>query len=96
MATELNLTNGTILKKGFIGFSWTTFFFGFFVPLLRGDWLWFILILIAQWFSYGFASIVMAFFYNKLYTRKLIEKDGFIPADDYSRQLLIMAGIYKD
>ncbi len=25
------------VKKGFVGFSWTMFFFGGFVPLLRGD-----------------------------------------------------------
>ena len=28
------------LKQAPIGFSWTNFFFGFFVPLFRGDWKW--------------------------------------------------------
>lgn len=31
-----NKNNGKI-KKGIVGFSWTTFFFGLFVPLLRRD-----------------------------------------------------------
>ena len=28
-----------------IGFSWSAFFFGAFVPLFRGDWKWFLIIL---------------------------------------------------
>lgn len=37
MAIEVNLEKYGHRKKGFIGFSWTSFFFGFFVPIFRGD-----------------------------------------------------------
>ena len=56
------------------GFSWTMLFFGIFVPLYRGDWKWFLIILIANIFTYGLASIVFAFIYNKIYINDLLEK----------------------
>ena len=56
------------------GFSWTMLFFGIFVPLYRGDWKWFLIILIANLFTYGLASIVFAFIYNKIYINDLLEK----------------------
>ena len=56
------------------GFSWTMLFFGIFVPLYRGDWKWFLIILIANIFTYGWASIVFAFIYNKIYINDLLEK----------------------
>ena len=37
MAVEVNLEKYGHRKKGFLGFSWTSFFFGFFVPIFRVD-----------------------------------------------------------
>ena len=56
------------------GFSWTMLFFGIFVPLYREDWKWFLIILIANIFTYGWASVVFAFIYNKIYINDLLEK----------------------
>ena len=56
------------------GFSWTMLFFGIFVPLCRGDWKWFLITLIANLFTYGLASVVFAFIYNKIYINDLLEK----------------------
>ncbi len=33
-------------KESYVGFSWTTFFFGPFVPLFRGDFKWFFIMLV--------------------------------------------------
>jgi|TARA_B100001964_G_C14162968_1_gene567653 hypothetical protein len=49
-------------------------FFGWFVPLLRGDWKWFFIMIIALWITFGFASFVLAFFYNKIYAQGMLRK----------------------
>ena len=56
------------------GFSWTMLFFGIFVPLCRGDWKWFLIILIANLFTYGLASVAFAFIYNKIDREEILEK----------------------
>lgn len=63
-----------IIKKGFFGFSWTTFFFGFFPALFRGDLKVAFLVCILQFITCGIAGIIWAFIYNKRYTLKLIER----------------------
>ena len=92
MAQMIVLEKNGIQKKSFIGFSWTTFFFGFFVPLIRGDIKWFLIMLILSFLSFGLAQFILCFLYNKFYTVNLLEK-GYSPADEFSRSILKIKGI---
>ncbi len=92
MAQMIVLEKNGIQKKSFVGFSWTTFFFGFFVPLIRGDIKWFLIMLILSFLSFGLAQFILCFLYNKFYTVNLLEK-GYSPADEFSRSILKIKGI---
>ena len=89
----INLKNNVgMIKSAKVGFSWTTLFFGIFVPLVRGDLKWAAIMLLVLICTLGFASIVFPFIYNKIYITGLIEK-GFKPADDFSKMVLRQKGI---
>ena len=74
-----NPTNG-LTRMGYFGFSWTYLFFGWFVPLIRGELgvaalhFFFTLITCGLW------QIVFAFLYNKQYMRRMLEK-GYVLKD---------------
>lgn len=71
-----------IMKDGIYGFSWTTFFFGCFPALFRGDFLTFVGTFVVLFFlglvTAGIGTFIgmfiWAFFYNSYYTKKLLEK----------------------
>jgi hypothetical protein len=60
-----------------IGFSFTTLFFGIFVPLLRGDVSGSIIMLIATFLTGGLAWLVFPFIYNEMYI-KALQKQGYV------------------
>lgn len=74
----ISMTNGVEIKRVPLGFSWTTFFFGGWVPLIRQDWLIGFILLIVGVITYGIAGIVMSFFYNKIYAKSLFDKGYYI------------------
>ena len=82
-----------IVKECKLGFSWTTFFFGIFPALFRGDWKWAIIMFIGNLVTAGFFSVVFSFFYNKIYIKEMLEK-GFFPANDFSQNALMSKGIF--
>jgi len=65
-----------VIKDAPVGFSWTTFFFGFFPALIRGDWMWALIMFVATWITFGISGIIFAFIYNRLYIQGLLKK-GF-------------------
>jgi hypothetical protein len=72
-----------------LGFSWVTLFFGIFVPLIRGHFTYFF-VLLALCFIGGLgifiAWFICPFFINETYYKWLISK-GYIPLKQYKEQL---------
>ncbi|GGD10370.1 DUF2628 domain-containing protein [Pontibacillus salipaludis] len=76
-----------LVKEVKLGFSWTTFFFGFIPALIRGDLKWavimFALAAVAGVFTFGLGAwvpgIIFSFVYNKIFIKELLEK-GYRPA----------------
>jgi len=61
-----------ILKHCFVGYSWTYFFFGFFVPIFRGEISIGIFHLIFSIVTFGLFQLVMPFLYNKQASVRLL------------------------
>jgi len=81
-----------VLKEAKLGFSWTMFFFGPLVPLVRGDMKWFLIGLLISILTSGLAWLVFPFVYNKIYLKELLEK-GYAPVNEYDQQALVELGI---
>jgi len=54
------------LKEAPLGFSWTTLIFGVFVPLIRGDWKWAIIMLLVGLVTLGISLLVFPLIYYEL------------------------------
>ena len=91
---KINLAHSTtgLQKRVKLGFSWTTFFFGFFPALLRGDLKWTLIMFLLMLVTFGLSGFYFIFAYNKIYIKGLMEK-GFRPADDKSEQALQRKGL---
>lgn len=93
---KINLKNKHTgaLEQAPTGFSWTCFFCGGFVPLIRaGDIGTFFLHAILSLLTLGIYHLFFCSGYNKKYIKHLIMQ-GFVPADEMATNFLQMNGMY--
>ena len=78
MKAKLKHESG-IIKEIKVGYSWTSFFFGFWIPVIRGQWSDFAIMLISAVPTCGILPFVWTFKINRRYCQQLLEK-GYKPA----------------
>lgn len=99
---KITLRRGADTKICSTGFSITTFFFGFFVPLFRGDFKHFLIFLglgivaiIGSFFTFGIAGIAINLFlcikYNSWYIQSLLDS-GYRAMDEITENWLKAEG----
>lgn len=97
MASEIHLTHPTGLNKtAYVGWSWTSFFFGGFPALFRGDILgfcvWFAASVALIVFTWGIGNVigwfVWAAIYNRWHSRRLVERGYVIGGAGQSAEML--------
>jgi hypothetical protein len=69
-----------LTKKGYFGYSWTYLFFGWFVPLFRGELGVAALHLLFTMFTFGLWQLIVSFIYNRQYMTRMLEK-GYLLKD---------------
>ena len=96
MATAVMIKHNQsgLVKKGYYGFSWTYLFFGWFVPLFRGELGVAALHLLFSMVTFGLWQIVMCFLYNKQYMTRMLTT-GWTLADtpDRNAQAAMKLGV---
>lgn len=71
-SVNLKHSNSGVNKSGYTGYCWTYFFFGFFVPIFRGEILIGVLHIIFSIVTLGLFQLIIPFLYNKQYTTRLL------------------------
>jgi hypothetical protein len=61
-----------LVKKGYLGFSWSYLFFGWLVPIYRGELAMGLLHLVITLFSAGLSQLIFPFIYNRQYMTRLL------------------------
>ena len=85
-----------INKNGFVGYCWTYFFFGFFVPIFRGEISIGVFHLIFSLLTFGLFQLVMPFLYNKQYSIRLLTNGWELNDTDERNELArLKIGIAK-
>jgi hypothetical protein len=71
-----------MIKTGLYGFSWTYLFFGWFVPLFRGELGVGALHLLFTFFTFGLWQLIVCFLYNKQYMTRMLTNGWVLAGTD--------------
>ena len=80
------------IKRAPVGFSWTTFFFGLFPALFRGDFKWLFIQFGASLVTFGLSAWVFAFMYNKFYFQGLLKQGYLVVSSEKNAPESMIAG----
>ena len=80
-----------MVKECKVGFSWTTMFFGLFVPLIRGDIKNALIMGVLSLLTFGLSWLIFPFTYNKMYIKGLL-KQGFKGSTEQDNNILVQKG----
>ena len=85
-----------LMKSGCYGFSWTFLFFGWFVPVFRGELFVALLHLAIKVVTFGIWQVIIAFLYNKQYMTRMLEK-GYVLNDteEVNEVARLQIGIFR-
>lgn len=70
-----------------VGYSWTSLLFWWFTPLLKGDWLFGVLYMLAVYLTRGLIQLIVPFFYNRYHIMKRLSQ-GWRPARAEDAEIL--------
>ena len=86
-AVVIKHTPSGLTKTGYVGFSWTYLFFGWFVPLFRGELGVAALHLLFTLVTGGLWQLVFCFLYNRQYMTRMLT-NGWVLADGEGRNAI--------
>jgi len=84
MATEIMIKHEEtgLMKKGYYGFSWTYFFWGWLVPIIRGEMTIGALHLLFTVCTFGIWQFIVCFLYNKQYMTRMLTTGWKLSGND--------------
>lgn len=74
-------------KTARLGWCWTYWYFGFLVPIFRGEIGIGVLHFVISVITFGLFQIIMSFLYNKQHMTRLLEKGWIVAEDEYEARM---------
>ena len=71
-----------IAKNGYVGYSWTYLFFGWLVPVVRGELGVGVLHLVITLVSFGLSQLIFPFLYNRQFMNRMLTSGWVLDNDD--------------
>ena len=75
-----------MMKNGAYGFSWIYLFFGWFVPMFRGELSVAALHFLFCFLTFGLTHLIFSFIYNKQYMTRMLQNEWELAGTDFENR----------